>query len=430
MLKKVSNVVKKGDFVKNVLTLITGTTIAQAIPIAISPILTRLYTPEEFGVFALYFSIVSIIAIFATGRYEQAIMLPVKDRDASNIVMLAMIITTTVSIFTLIFLIVLDVFFLKYMPQSEVYRLLYLIPISIMLTGYYQTLNYWLNRRKKYKTIMSNRVWQSTTTGLLNIGFGKFPIIPNGLVISSVFAQFIATSRYMFIIFNKKDIQLNQIDKHTIISQAKKYKDFPKFSTFANGTETLTSNLPNILFTTLYSSTIVGFYSLARRVIGIPISVVGGAIGDVFFQRASEEYKKNGECNKLYVNTFLVLVAISVIPFILLFIYSPILFSYVFGEEWEIAGLYCRYLTVPFFLQFITSPLSNMFIIAEKQKLELKVQIIVLILTVTSIIIGYACFDSAKATIILFSIALSMKYLLFLVFGYIFSINRKQKVTS
>jgi len=83
----------KSEFSRNVLTLMTGTTIAQAIPIAISPVLIRIYTSEDFGVFALYMSIASILSVVATGRYEMAIMLPKKDSDAINVVVLSMIIS-------------------------------------------------------------------------------------------------------------------------------------------------------------------------------------------------------------------------------------------------------------------------------------------------------------------------------------------------
>ena len=78
----------KSEFTRNVLTLMTGTTIAQAIPIAISPILTRLYTPKDFGVLALFVAITSIFGSIANGRYELAIMLPKKDEDAVNILAL------------------------------------------------------------------------------------------------------------------------------------------------------------------------------------------------------------------------------------------------------------------------------------------------------------------------------------------------------
>jgi len=92
----------KSEFSRNVLTLMTGTTIAQAIPIAISPILTRIYTPEDFGVFALFIAIVGFFSVIASARYEQAILIPKKDEDAINIFALGFIIICSISLFLLI----------------------------------------------------------------------------------------------------------------------------------------------------------------------------------------------------------------------------------------------------------------------------------------------------------------------------------------
>ena len=79
----------KSEFSRNVLTLMTGTTIAQAIPIAISPILTRIYTPEEFGVFALYLSIIMLFSSLVAGKYELSILIPKHDKNAKNLVLLS-----------------------------------------------------------------------------------------------------------------------------------------------------------------------------------------------------------------------------------------------------------------------------------------------------------------------------------------------------
>jgi len=96
----------KSEFSRNVLTLMTGTTIAQAIPIAISPIVTRIYTPEDFGIFALFIAIITIFGSIANGRYELAIMLPKKDEDAINIFALGFIIISVMSLFLLILVVI------------------------------------------------------------------------------------------------------------------------------------------------------------------------------------------------------------------------------------------------------------------------------------------------------------------------------------
>src|SRR2546425_10423373 len=97
-----SRLLPKSEFIRHILTLITGTTIAQAIPLVVTPILTRIYSPQDFGLFALYMSIIAILGVVATGRYELAIMLPEKDEDAINVVYISFIITLATSLITLI----------------------------------------------------------------------------------------------------------------------------------------------------------------------------------------------------------------------------------------------------------------------------------------------------------------------------------------
>ena len=138
------------EFNRNVVTVMTGTTIAQAIPIAIMPILTRLYTPEEFGIFALYVAIASIFGVIATARYELAIMLPKKDSEAANLFNLSIIITFIISLFTLLFVLIFHQPLINLIGNPEIGKWLYFIPLTVLFTGLYQTLNYWSSRKKNF----------------------------------------------------------------------------------------------------------------------------------------------------------------------------------------------------------------------------------------------------------------------------------------
>ena len=97
MENRIRKHLKPSESTKNILTLMSGTVLAQAIPIAITPILSRIYTEEDFGILAIYVSIATIVSVIATGRYEMAILLPREDEDAINIAALSMLI---VSLFT------------------------------------------------------------------------------------------------------------------------------------------------------------------------------------------------------------------------------------------------------------------------------------------------------------------------------------------
>ncbi len=150
ILKKV---LPEGDFSRNVLTLLTGTTIAQAIPVAMAPIMARIYSPEDFGVLTLFLSISTIFSVVATGRYELAILLPKKEEDALSVMLLALVINFAVSflLFAVVFLFNQNI--CNWLNNDMISIWLYFIPLAILLNGIIQTLNYWLNRKKEYKKL-------------------------------------------------------------------------------------------------------------------------------------------------------------------------------------------------------------------------------------------------------------------------------------
>ena len=139
----------KSEFSRNVLTLMTGTTIAQAIPIAISPILTRIYSPEDFGMLALFLALFSILSTIATGRYELAIMSPESDDEAKDIVFLSILVAIFVFFISTILIWFFDVEIAILLGNSEIKNWLYFIPFTVLSFGVYQSIDYWLNRQKK-----------------------------------------------------------------------------------------------------------------------------------------------------------------------------------------------------------------------------------------------------------------------------------------
>ena len=139
----------KSEFDRNVLTLMTGTTIAQAIPIAITPILTRIYTPEDFGVFTFFLAITAVFGSIANGKYEVAIMLPKKDEDAINIFALGFIISSAISFFLLVLVLLFNKYFVNLSGNEEIGIWLYFLPITVFLSGLWNNLNFFNNRKKK-----------------------------------------------------------------------------------------------------------------------------------------------------------------------------------------------------------------------------------------------------------------------------------------
>lgn len=386
-----------------------GTGLAQALPIAVSPILTRLYSPEEFGVFAFFLAITAIAAVPVTGRYELAIMLPKEDKDAINIMLFSLFLSFILSALLLVAVFLFGEQFSLLVSSPEIFPWLYWVPCSTLLTGIYQSLNYWGNRKAHYSRLATSRVFQSGVSSLGQLGAGYSQTGVAGLVGGQLLGQFFSATILTRLIYKDDKGLLKCVNITKMISQAKKYRRFPKYLIFAHGFNTASAQILVVLLSALFGSAIAGLYMLTQRVLGAPISLVAGALGDVFRQEASHSYAHKGECLAIYRKTFKRLLLISVVPFLIFFFIAPELFSLIFGEEWRVAGEYAKILTPMFFLRFVTSPLSAMFVIAEKQRLDLLWQMVLFAATTSAVLLGHY-FSDVKIALFFYMLSYSLMF--------------------
>jgi len=380
LLKKLK---PKSEFSRNVVTLMTGTTIAQAIPIAISPILTRIYTPEDFGVFALYVSLASVMSVVATGRYELAIMLPKKDEDAMNVVVLSIAIAFLVSLISLVIVSVFNESITGLLGNPEISKWLYFIPLTVLLTGMYQSFNYWLNRKKYYKKLAEGKIWRSGTTTVTNLGMGFGYTGCSGLIVGSVFGQVFATfilGKLVWISYLNKMIH---IDRYRIFTLFKKYKNFPIFNVPNALIDAVRLSGINILIARFFTVGILGQFSLAWKMVQVPVSLLGGSMAQVFFQEISQTQDV-----QLYekVIRFLKKSFLAALPiFITIYLFAPEIFSFVFGEKWKLAGEAASVMAPWLFLNFMSMPLANIFIVMNRQEIVLGVSIVYMLVPLSVI---------------------------------------------
>ena len=372
----------KSEFSHNVLTLMTGTTIAQAIPVTISPILTRIYTPEDFGVFALFFAIISIFGSVANGRYELAIMLPSKDEDAINIFALGFIITLVLSFILLILIVLFHDFIIDFLENDKIGFWLYFIPLAVFFIGFLNILNYFNTRKKYYKNIANSKIIKSIILAIVQLFIGFIKEGASGLITGQILSQIFANWQ-LFKNIIKDDILLSKISIENILVQAKKYKKFPKFSIWSILANTLSRHFTNILISSFFTITTLGFYSLVQKILGMPSALIGGSIGQVFFQEATKEKKQTGKAILVFIRTLKKLIFIGLISFGLLYFIIEDLFAFVFGEEWRIAGTYAQIVIPLFFIRFVYAAVSTIYSIFDELKIELIWQITLMIGVIT-----------------------------------------------
>ncbi len=398
----------------------TGTTIAQAIPIAISPILTRIYTPEDFGLFALFLAITNIIGSVANGRYELAIMLPEKDEDAINTAALGFIISSILSILILISVILFNEFFVNLIGNEEIGFWLYFVPITVFLLGLWNVLNYYNNRKKNYKDLRNAHIIRSivlASTHLI-IGFMKSGV--TGLISGEIFSKLSANSRLLKNILTDK-LLISKITKRKMINMAKRYKNFPMISLPSSFTTELYSNLFSVLLSSLYNVALLGHYYMAQRVLGLPSALLGVSIGQVFFQSAVKEKEKTGQARIIFKSTVKKLFLIALPFFVALFFIVEDLFAFVFGENWRVAGTYSQILIPIFFVRLLATPVSMINTVFERQIYGLYISIILLVSN-TGIILGSYYFGlGPEKMFTILSIVLFIEYSLFLLHYYLLS---------
>jgi len=400
----------------------TGTALAQAIPIAISPILTRIYTPEDFGLLSLFVAITAVFGSIINGRYELAIMLPKKDSDAINLLALGFVICTVISV-----LLGVGAFFLNekisgLLSNQEIGFWLYFVPVAVFLSGVFNLLNYYNIRNKYYKDIRNATVTKSIVgaAAQLSIGFLKSGVV--GLITGQLLSQLVANSRLIKNLGKQKLPE--SVNKIKIIALAKKYKDFPKFTLWAGLANTLSQNINNVLISTFYGLSTLGHYSFTERMLGMPASLIGSSIGQVYFQEASKEQQKTGRVYNSFISTSKKLVAIALPFYFLLYFIVEDVFYYVFGPEWLIAGTYAK-IMIPFFIvRFVVSPLTITNQINKRNKLGMFWQFGLLSLYLTVIYLSHYFGLSFERFLNVLVMVLSVYYIFF--YFLIFSHARKR----
>jgi O-antigen/teichoic acid export membrane protein len=393
-----------GSFIRNVVTLMTGTTFAQALMILVAPILTRSYSPEDFGVYALYTSIASILTVLACWSYDYAIVLPEHDEDAANILGLSILICLGMAGLTLII-----VTFLRY-PLTEILNApgltiwLWCMPLSVLGAGLFKAFNYWSTRRKHFKRLAVRQVTQSTITSATQIGAGiTLNTGPGGLIGGLIVGQLAATGRLAWQIGKDEGkVLISYISIQKLKQIALRYKKFPLYDSWSSLFNTASTMLPALLLGYFFTPAVVGYYALGNRVLAMPMNVIGGSIAQVFFPRATQA-QHDGELSRVTLDMFERLLAIGFVPVMLIALVAPDLFSLVFGEKWRVAGQYARWMSLWLLFVFVSSPLSTMYYVKERQKDGLIINFIMFSSRLLVLVIGGIKGD-ALFTIALFGI--------------------------
>ena len=394
--------IRKNVFVFNILTLISGTAISQAILFFATPLLSRIFTPDDFGVFSVYAAIVSIIASVSSWKYELAIMLPEKEKDVQSLLFLSLIATLITAIIVFLLILVFKPLLAMY-ATKQINTFIWIVPLGVLFAGWLQVLISFGTKKKMFKNISIGRATQSAagvgTQGVI----GGFELFSKGLIWGKLTGDILAFLYLLTTQIKNHFINIRLWSKEGIQVNAKRYKDFPKYQSFAQFLSSLSQNIPFLLFSSFFNLEVVGFYMLAIRVLHAPTTLIARSTKEVFYQKAADLHSRGLSIHLLFRKTTFGLAKIGIIPFLLFGVFSVFIFSILFGHQWETSGLYAQIIIPWSFLGFLNPPSTAVIYILGMQKFSLKYEFSLVLIRIFIIIASYWLFRDEIATIVFYS---------------------------
>ncbi|OOV80420.1 oligosaccharide flippase family protein [Acinetobacter sp. ANC 5600] len=367
----------QGGFLKAVSVLVGGTAFAQLIGFLCLPILTRLYTPEDYSVLGVYVAIVAILAVISCLRFDIAIPIPENENDGKALLLLSSLSNTIFSIILYVVLFISYPYIQHYKIIDQLSYWIWLIPLGVFVSGFYSALQFWATRHKRFKDIAKTRMTQAISGNAASLAGGMFSVGFGGLIVGQLLN--FSGGLFKLAVSAKKDLAV--VKSSPLKATFVKYSNFPKYSTFEALANVSAIQLPLILLASYIIGPTVGYLMLAMKVLGVPMGLIGSAFSQVYLANANQ-YLERKTLYSYTKSIIFKIFKITIIPFVVLAVISPFIFGYIFGDNWNNVGYYILAMLPWYFMQILSSPVSMSLHVINEQKIALKLQVIGFVLRV------------------------------------------------
>ena len=356
-------------------------------PMISAPIIARLYSPEDFGIYAVFFSLATILSSVSSLELRNIALLEEARSDGIHGTVLALTAVVIFSLLISLLIFMLPDSILIFLVGSNVHAYLIWLPLTIFLMGGSQVIYTWATREKEYKILARNKLILGISTMLLQIGIGFMGYGAIGFIIANILGLLLA-SLLLLVIFLKAFCATSiQYSAYSAFAQFKRYYRLTLWTMPATLVNSLSQFLPELLINRFFGAAQLGQYSFAVRMLNMPIAFLSSSIQDFFRQQAAFEFNKNGHCTFSFLR-FLILTLVGAIFLIVPVIFLvPYVFPIIFGEQWTDAGSFIQAVAFLTIIRFVSSPLSYIWIIQGQQSLDFLWQLGLLSLTLGTLIL-------------------------------------------
>lgn len=363
----------KHSFIGNVTKIISGMLVGQASIFILSPFLTKIYQPDQFGILGSFQSIVATMWVLGTLRYDLAQPLAKSKKEANSLLTLSLGFSLFFAIMLLVilFLGIQHISFGSYEYLKGIY---WLIPIGVFLIAWFYSLSFYLIGKKKFTAVSIAKGAQGAGMGFGQLLFGLVSPSTVFLLIGYLAGYLLAIVTQIRKGFSSlgdfaSSVQSGQND---IVKTAKKYRQFPQYSVVSSFANIASTQIPTVLLAIVFSPEIAGFFFLAQRILGMPIDLLATSIAQVFLGESGEIIENNpAKVLKLFKKIVLVMAVVGIVPMLIIIWKGEWMFKFVFGDEWGMAGIMAGYLTFMYLARMVSTPLSHTLIVLRKLKVQL-----------------------------------------------------------
>jgi O-antigen/teichoic acid export membrane protein len=380
-------------FGRSAALLMTGTAGAQFLTAAAMPVLSRIYSPSDFGTLAVFAGVVATVSVAACLRFDVAIALPERDDDAFGLLLLSFASATG-------FALVAGLIVTRgatWIAELTDWKLgganVWLVPIGIFTAATCNALQNWNIRGRSFGLIAGVRVGQSLSAVGTQLGAGLAGLGSVGLLLGHVVNTAVAVIYLATRLLRRSGSLVGNVSPAGLRQLASAYRRFPIFSTWESVANSAAIHVPIIMVATLSTTSEAGHLALAMYVMQVPLSLVGAAVGQVYLSQAPEAHRE-GKLAELTVGVIRRLAVSGTGPLIAIGVLAPYVFGVVFGRDWERAGWLVAWMTPWFVFQFLASPVSMALHVTGHQRAALSLQLLALLARVSAVWMAYHWFPS------------------------------------
>jgi O-antigen/teichoic acid export membrane protein len=415
----------KNEFVRDFSTLLSGALIASALPLLFSFLISRLYTPAQFGVLGVVTAILSSLTNVAGGRYDLAVMLPEKNEDSTSLVHLGGIISLAVALTVLLVLVVGNSSLLQLLEIQSLGWYALTIPILLWCMAIYKPLNFWMNRNRMYKQNSVAKVTQGMSISLFTLLLGYIQM-EQGLVLGYFFGWLVYIIVIVTMIYNMGTFSF-KLSFPDIKRVAREYKDFPRFNVVSSFLNDSAGYMAVFIITLLFTVEETGYYNFSRQYLFVPLSLLSVTLSNVYFQRIASKINKRESLKKEFKIVSALLLLVSTLSILVIFFFGEWIFDVVFGGDWSYSGKISAVLIFGFAIKFMVSPFGQLIVALKQLKLALIFPIIYFSLMLSLYFFPKQSFEEFLKDLVLFEV---ISYLIYLSVAIFCLVGYEKKISA